>query len=88
MSQTFCFSVQAEACPSALPRVLEVFALYGSVPDHCYTQLAGKSREELVVDVQMSDLDTDTAERIARRLGRVVSVQNVLWSAKRSAAAA
>jgi hypothetical protein len=33
MTQTYCFSVQAEACPAALPRVLDVFALYGSVPD-------------------------------------------------------
>ena len=88
MSQTFCFSVHAEACPSALPRVLEVFSLFGSVPDHCYSQLSGKCRDEMVVDVQMSQLDLETAERIARRLGRVISVQSVLWSEKLSAAAA
>jgi hypothetical protein len=88
VSQTYCFSVQADACPSALPRVLEVFSLFGSVPETCYARLAGRGHDELVVDVQMNDLDSDTAERIARRLGRVVSVQSVLWSAKHEAAAA
>jgi hypothetical protein len=88
MSTTFCFSVQAEATPSALPRVLDVFALYGSVPDHCYSRLAGHGRDELVVEVQMGGLDAVTAERIARRLGRVVAVRDVLWSAKRQALAA
>lgn len=88
MSHTFCFSVQAEALPSSLPRVLDVFSLYGNVPDHCYSQLSGRAQDELVVDVQMSGLDQDTAERIARRLQRLVSVTSVLWSAKRSAAAA
>ena len=39
-----------------------MFSLYGNVPDHCYSQLAGRAREELVVDVQMSGLDLDTAE--------------------------
>lgn len=88
MTHTFCFSVQAEALPSSLSRVLDVFSLYGNVPDHCYSQLAGWAHEELVVDVQMSGLDLDTAERIARRLQRLVSVTSVLWSEKRSAAAA
>jgi hypothetical protein len=82
MSQTYCFSVQAEASPAALPRVLDVFALHGSVPDQCYTQRAGAG--DLVIEVQMSDIDADAAERIARRLQRVISVQGVLWSAKRS----
>jgi hypothetical protein len=84
MTQTYFFSVQAEACPAALPRVLDVFALYGSVPDQCYTQRAGSAGEELVIEVQMSDIDADAADRIARRLHRVVSVQGVLWSAKSS----
>ncbi len=83
MTQTYCFSVSAEACPAALPRVLDVFALYGSVPDQCYTQRVGAG-EELVIEVQMSDIDADAADRIARRLHRVVSVQGVLWSAKSS----
>ena len=34
----------------------------------------------------MSDIDADAAERIARRLQPVISVQGVLWSAKRSLA--
>ena len=86
MSQTFCFSVQADAAPSTLPRVLDVFALFGHVPDHSYSRRAGAA--EMVVDVQMSGLDAETAERIAGKLGRIVSVGSVLWSEKRSVAAA
>ena len=41
MSGTFCFSVHAEASPSTLPRVVEVFALHNHVPSRCYAQVAG-----------------------------------------------
>lgn len=84
MSQTYCFSVQAEASPASLPRVLDVFALHGSVPDHCYTQRAGVGGQDLVIEVQISQMDAAAAERIALRLQRVISVQGVLWSKKRS----
>jgi acetolactate synthase regulatory subunit len=86
MSGTYCFSVHAEASPSTLPRVVEVFALHGHVPCRCHAQLAG--RDELVVDLQMADVTADEAALLAKRLGRVVTVRNVLWSEKRGAAAA
>jgi acetolactate synthase regulatory subunit len=86
MSGTFCFSVHAEASPSTLPRVVEVFALHGHVPCRCHAQLAGPG--ELVVDLQMADVTAHEAALLAKRLGRVVTVRNVLWSEKRAAAAA
>ena len=86
MSGTFCFSVHAEASPSTLPRVVEVFALHGHVPCRCHAQLAGP--DELVVDLQMADVTAHEAALLAKRLGRVVTVRNVLWSEKRAAVAA
>jgi acetolactate synthase regulatory subunit len=86
MSGTFCFSVHAEASPSTLPRVVEVFALHGHVPCRCHAQLAGPG--ELVVDLQMADVTAHEAALLAKRLGRVVTVRNVLWSEKRAVVAA
>jgi len=80
---TFCFSVHSDADPAALPRVLEVFALYGFVPDQCHASRTGGGCDELVVDLQMSEIDAEQAGLLAKRLGRVVSVTSVLFSEKR-----
>ena len=83
MSSTFCFSVHAPAAPCTLPRVFEVFALLGHVPERCH---ADRSSEELVIDLQLSGLSAGEAARVAARLGRIVGVESVLWSEKRAAA--
>lgn len=85
---TFCFSVHSDAVPSALPRVLEVFALYGYVPEQCHASRSGPHDDELVVDLQMGDIDAAQASLLAKRLGRVVSVTGVLFSEKRRCLAA
>jgi acetolactate synthase regulatory subunit len=84
---TFCFSVQSDAVPSALPRVLEVFAMHGYVPEQCHASRVAGSGDELVVDLQMGGIDAGEAELLAKRLGRVVSVTGVLFSEKRRCAA-
>ena len=38
MSTTYCFSVHTDAEPSALPRVMEVFARLGHVPTRCHVE--------------------------------------------------
>ena len=86
MSSVYCFSVHADASPSTLPRVVEVFALHGHVPYRCHAHLAGAGGEELVVDLQMAGISAQAAALLAKRLGRVVSVRSVLWSEKRAAA--
>lgn len=40
-----------------------------------------------MVDAQLDGLDADQAALVAKRLGRVVSVMQVLWSEKRRVAA-
>lgn len=87
MSATFCFSVHTDAEPSALPRVMEVFALYGHVPARCHVERGGPDGQDLVIDTQLEGLNQAEAAQVAKRLGRVVSVVQVLWSEKRRAAA-
>ncbi|MCS6780294.1 MAG: hypothetical protein NZ555_11400 [Geminicoccaceae bacterium] len=84
MPSTYCFSVHTEATPSALPRVLEVFALMGHVPERCHSERV--SGDELVVDLQLAELTAAEAAHLAKRLGRIVGVESVLWSARCKAA--
>lgn len=83
MSATYCFSVHADAEPSALPRVMEVFSLYGYIPARCHVERGGRDGQDLVVDAQLEGLGPDEAALVAKRLGRVISVVQVLWSEKR-----
>jgi len=83
-----CFSVFSAADPSALPRILEVFSLYGLVPTRCHSAPAETDPGQLVVDVQVAGLPFGQAALLAKRLGRVITVTQVLWSEKQRAAAA
>ncbi len=80
MPATYCFSVHADAEPSALPRVMGVFALHGHVPARCHVERDAGG--DLVVDAQLDGLERDEAALVAKRLGRVISVVGVLWSEK------
>jgi hypothetical protein len=82
-----CFSVFSAADPSALPRILEVFSLYGLVPSRCHSAHAETDPGQLVVDVQIAGLPFGQAALLAKRLGRVITVTQVLWSEKQRAAA-
>jgi hypothetical protein len=82
-----CFSVLSAADPSALPRILEVFSVFGRVPSRCHSTRDAIDPSQLVVDLQLDDLMPGEAERLTRRLGRVVTVTEVLWSEKRMGAA-
>ncbi len=81
--QTACFSVIATAEPGTMPRVLEIFAKRGLVPDRWLSAVAGPRGEEIHIDIQLADADRKLAERLAHSLRQVVSVQSVLTSEKR-----
>lgn len=87
MSTTYCFSVHAEPEPSALPRVMEVFARLGHVPARCHVERSSHGARELVIDAQLEALDHADAAHVARCLDRIVSVVQVLWSEKLRCAA-
>lgn len=81
-----CFSVFSAADPSVLPRVLEVFSLFDLIPSACHSTRVDPD-DQLVIDIQVAGLPSGQAEQLARRLKRVITVTEVLWSEKRSAAA-
>ena len=83
-----CFSVSSTADPSALPRIFEVFSLFGLVPSRCHSARHDDDPEQLVVDLQVDGLPEGEAQRLVKRLGRVVTVTRVLWSERRAAVAA
>jgi hypothetical protein len=79
-----CFSVYSTADPSALPRIFEVFSLFSLVPSRCHTTRQDDDRDQLVVDLQIDGLPEGEAQRVVKRLGRVVTVTSVLWSERRA----
>ena len=69
------FSVQARPEPGVMPRVLELFAKRGLVPQ----RFAGvASATALSIDVQIAGLGRDTVDYIARCMRQIVGVEAVL----------
>ena len=76
-----CFSIQAGADPSIMPRVLELFAKRGMIPQRWHSDLGGR-RSELTNDLQVGGLDRAKAELIAHAIRQMVTVTSVLTSEK------
>jgi hypothetical protein len=65
--------------------VLNVFSLFGVIPERCHSAWVETDRDQLVIDVQVAGLPVGGAEQLARRLDRVITVTQVLHSEKRGA---
>lgn len=82
-ARVFCFSVQAEAEPGILPRVLELFAKRNLVPSRWVSDLcAAQARRELSIDIQVEGLTPELTDYIARCLRQIYGVRAVLTSEK------
>ncbi len=83
-SRVACFSIQAEAEPEVMPRVLELFAKRGLVPRRWVSGVTGQGTglggRELTIDVQVAGLAPETQAYIARCLRQVWGVGTVLTS--------
>ena len=79
----FCFSIQAEAEPSVMSRVLELFAKRNLVPSRWVSDLVGPGGRELSIDLQVRGLSGETAHYVARCLRQLHYVDSVLISEKR-----
>ncbi len=79
-----CFSIQAEAEPEVMPRVLELFAKRGLVPRRWVSGVTGQGASlgggELTIDVQVAGLAPETQGYIARCLRQIWGVGAVLTS--------
>lgn len=76
-SLTVAFSVQARAEPGVMPRVVELFAKRGLVPQKWHSTATGSV---LTIDVQVGGLGRDLADYIARCLRQIIGVETVLTS--------
>lgn len=74
------YTVSAQAEPGVMPRVLELFAKRGLVPQKWHSAVSGSL---LTIDVQMAGLDRDLADYIARCMRQVFGVETVLTSESR-----
>ena len=81
-SRVACFSIQAEAEPGVLPRVLELFAKRGLVPRRWVSDVTGPGGRELSIDVQVAGLTSETQAYIAGCLRQIWGVAVVLTSEK------
>jgi acetolactate synthase small subunit len=77
LSVTAQFSVHAVPEPGVMPRVLELFAKRGLVPE----RFAGTASERaLTIEVQIGGLAADAADYIARCMRQIAGVEAVLTS--------
>lgn len=72
------FSVQAQAEPGVMPRVLELFAKRGLVPSGWRSAVSGAEPARLTIEIQMSGLDRQITEYIGACLRQIASVDSVL----------
>jgi len=75
------YSVQARAEPGVLPRVVELFAKRGLVPQEWHSTAAGV---RLTIDLQIG-LDRELGDYIARCMRQITGVETVLTSERRLA---
>ncbi|MEM7169870.1 MAG: hypothetical protein AAF530_06845 [Pseudomonadota bacterium] len=78
--RVFCFSVQAEADPGVMPRVLAVFAKRNLVPHRWHSQVTGPLARDLSIDIQVIGLATDRVAYVADCLRQLHYVDCVFTS--------
>jgi acetolactate synthase small subunit len=77
---TACFSIEAEANPSVMPRVLELFAKRGLIPSRWHSDLSGP--DMLWIDLQVDGLTRQQVSHVAECIRGMVGVGSVLTSEK------
>ena len=76
-SRTAAFSVHARAEPGVMPRLLELFAKRGVVPERWRSAVV-RPAMRLTVDIEIVGLEADTIEYVANCMRQVAGVELVL----------
>lgn len=74
---TFRYSLLARPEPGVMPRVVELFAKRGLVPQTWHSMASAST---LAIEVQVGGLEQDVADYIARCMRQIVGVETVLTS--------
>ena len=72
---TASFSVQARAEPGVMPRVMELFAKRGLVPQLWHGTVNGQG---LTIEIRIATIDCDAVDYLARCMRQIVGVDTVL----------
>jgi len=75
--ETSRFSLQASAEPGVMPRVLELFAKRGLVPDRWHSIVA-RHDMTLSIDIEIGGLERETVAYVANCLRQIAGVELVL----------
>ena len=75
------YTLQARAEPGVMPRVVELFAKRGLVPQRWHSTASGSA---LTIDVQIGGVERDVADYIARCMRQIVGVETVLTASPHS----
>lgn len=86
LPRVFCFSLTADVEPGVMPRVLELFAKRGLVPQRCHSDVVAlrNGGNALSIDLQVAGLTPELTDYIARCLRQIWGVEAVLTSEKRA----
>ena len=76
-ANTSRFSLQASAEPGVMPRVIELFAKRGLVPDRWHSAVA-RPGMTLSIDIEIGGIERDTVAYVANCLRQIVGVELVL----------
>ncbi len=83
-----CFSINAKADPSVLPRIFDMIAMFDLTPDRCHVSRSDLEPDRpLMIDLQFADLRDEDAHLLEKKLERMIAVTQILISEKRRAAA-
>ena len=71
------FSLQASAEPGVMPRVLELFAKRGLVPDRWHSAVA-RPGMTLSIDIEIGGMESETTAYVANCMRQIAGVELVL----------
>ena len=71
------FSIHARAEPGVMPRLAELFAKRGLVPE-CWHSATVAAGADLAIDIEIAGLGRDTVEYVASCMRGIIGVELVL----------
>lgn len=83
-----CFSVRAAADPGMMPRLMELWAKRGLLPDRWHGVRDEMGGSYVDIDIESGEIDHALATRMAAAMRAMFGVSQVLLSEKRRAAGA
>jgi len=80
-----CFSVWAVADPGMMPRLMELWAKRGLLPDRWHGVRDAASGDHVEIDIETGEIDQALATQMAAAMRAMFGVSQVLLSEKRRA---